>query len=94
MPEEEKKKPEGEEETPSEKKKSKLEEMKEAAKELKEAAKMMDTANAKREELMENEAAVKAMGGESDSGQIPPKPKEQTAIEYKDAVERGEIGRE
>jgi len=90
MPEEEKKeKPE--EETPQEpnKKKTKIEEAKEIAERIEEG-------NKKKEELLDREEKIMAereLAG-TGGGHVETEKKELTATEYKDAVEKGEIGRE
>ena len=57
------------------------------------AAERMEAANAERKEILDREEAIAAerkLGGMSEAGQEPVKPKEETPEEYKDRVMRGD----
>ena len=59
-----------------------------------EAAQRIEDANKVHEELVQREEAAKTeeiLGGKSEAGTIPEKPKELTDAEYAEAFQRGEV---
>ena len=59
-----------------------------------EAAERLERANAIKKELLEREEklhALKMLGGQSEAGVVPPKPKEETPEEYAEKLMKGEV---
>lgn len=69
------------------------EENKNLVKEAEETVKRLEEANKKKEELLDREEKLKVkdvLGGSSDAGSVPEKPKELTAEEYAEKIDKGE----